>query len=314
MDLTDLETFEAVAWAGGITRAARALHTVQSNVTARLLRLEREVGAPLFRRHSRGVPTPTAAGRHEALLPYAARVRALLDEARWAVAGDGEPGGILRVGSLETTAALRLPPIRLAAFVGRRCPRVDVVLQTGTTGGLVADVLEYRLEGALVAGPVGHADLIEEPVIEEELVLVTPPGCQSNTELASCASGLKVLVFRAGCSYRQRLEGILLERGITAARRLEFGTLEGIIGCVGAGLGVTLLPKAVVEPARRDGRVSIHRLPAGQARAETVFVRRRDACATAAQALFVACCRSARAGRSPAVRAEAVATITGPDR
>ncbi|MGE5756399.1 MAG: LysR family transcriptional regulator [Planctomycetaceae bacterium] len=292
MDLTDLETFEAVARTGGITRAARELHTVQSNVTARVLQLERELGVPLFRRHSRGV-TPTAAGRE--LLPYAVKIRALLDEARRAVAGNAEPNGTLRVGSIETTAALRLPPI-LAAFAAE-CPRVDVVLQTGTTGGLVADVLEHRLEGALVAGPVGHVDLVEEEVVVEELVLVTPPACRSLSEPVSRTGGVKVLVFRAGCTYRQRLERILAERGIAAVRRLEFGTLEGIIGCVGAGLGVTLLPRAVVEPARRDGRVAVHRLPAEQARAGTVFVRRRDAFMTGALARFLGCCRLAERRR-----------------
>ena len=184
---------------------------------------------------------------------------------------------------------MRLPPI-LAAFAAG-CPRVDVVLQTGTTGGLVADVLEHRLEGALVAGPIGHADLVEEVVVEEELALVTLPGWRDLSEPESLAGGVKVLVFRAGCSYRERLERILAGRGVAVVRRVEFGTLEGIIGCIGAGLGVTLLPRAVVEPARRDGRVAVHRLPAAQARAETVFIRRRDAFVTGALARFLECCR-----------------------
>ena len=282
----DLQTFEAVAQAGSITRAARALHTVQSNVTARVLQLERDLGVPLFHRHSRGV-TLTAAGRQ--LLPYAAKLRFLLEEARRAVGGNAEPSGTLRVGSIETTAALRLPPI-LTAFAAA-CPQVDLVLQTGTTGALVADVLEYRLEGALVAGPIGHADLVEEVVVEEELVLVTAPGCRGPWE----ASGqVRALVFRAGCSYRQRLERLLAGRGVAAVRWIEFGTLEGIIGCVGAGLGTTLLPRAVIESARREGRVEMYRIAAAQARAETVFVRRRDAVLSRALARFLECCRAAR--------------------
>ena len=84
-------------------------------------------------------------------------------------------------------------------------------------------------------------------------------------------------VFRAGCSYRQRLERLLAGRGVAAVRWLEFGTLEGIIGCVGAGLGGTVLPRAVIEAARRDGRVTVHPVPAEQARVEAIFVRRRDA-------------------------------------
>jgi DNA-binding transcriptional LysR family regulator len=172
------------------------------------------------------------------------------------------------------------------------------VLQTGTTGGLVADVLEHRLEGALVAGPIGHAELVEGQVIEEELALVTPPAWPGLSGTASPSGGVKVLDFRAGCSYRERLERILAGRGIAVVRRVEFGTLEGIIGCVGAGLGVTLLPRAVVEPARRDGRVAIHRLPATQARAATVFIRGRDAPVSGALACFLECCRPAGRRRS----------------
>ena len=72
MDAAQLRVFEAVARRGGMNRAAEELHTVQSNVTARIRLLEEELGRPLFRRHSRGVAL-TAAG--ERLLPYAARVR-----------------------------------------------------------------------------------------------------------------------------------------------------------------------------------------------------------------------------------------------
>src|SRR5579871_6159445 len=105
MDAGDLRFFEAVARLGGMNRAAAELHTVQSNVTARVKLLEDQLGTPLFERHSRGVSL-TAAGRR--LVPYAARVAQLLSEARRAVVDDGTPRGPLSLGSLETTAALRL--------------------------------------------------------------------------------------------------------------------------------------------------------------------------------------------------------------
>src|SRR4051794_18942624 len=106
MESSDLRIFEAVARAGGITRAADELNTVQSNVTARIRLLERELGTPLFYRHSRGV-TLTPAGRE--LLPYASKIGVLLAEARRAL-DDAAPQGALLIGSLETTAGLRLPP------------------------------------------------------------------------------------------------------------------------------------------------------------------------------------------------------------
>src|SRR3982751_6277360 len=108
MDAGDLRVFEAVARLGGMSRAADELNTVQSNVTARVRRLEAELGTALFARHSRGVSL-TAAGRR--LLPYAGRVGQLLDEARRAALDDWRPRGPLHIGSLETTAAIRLSPL-----------------------------------------------------------------------------------------------------------------------------------------------------------------------------------------------------------
>jgi LysR family transcriptional regulator, cell division regulator len=84
MDSPDLKVFETVARTGSITKAALQLHTVQSNVTARVRLLEHELGVPLFQRHSRGV-TLTAAGRE--LLPYATRIGWPRRSGRWAMAG-----------------------------------------------------------------------------------------------------------------------------------------------------------------------------------------------------------------------------------
>jgi LysR family transcriptional regulator, cell division regulator len=290
MDAGDLRIFAAVARLGGMNRAAGELNTVQSNVTARIRLLEDALGAPLFHRHSRGV-TLTVAGQR--LLPYAERIGNLLAEARRAVADDGLPKGPLTLGSLETTAGLRLPAI-LAAYAADY-PAVDLVLKTGTTCELVADVAGHRLEGAFVCGPVDHPELSEEAVFSEELVLVTARSVRHLDELVR-KGDLKIIVFREGCSYRDRLDAILAARGVVGVRRLDFGSVEGILGCVAAGVGVTLLPKGVVGPAWRDGRVAVHELPLAEARVETMFVRRRDAFVSSALAAFLERARGASAG------------------
>src|SRR5262249_54485214 len=136
MDASDLRVFEAVARLGAMNRAAAELNTVQSNVTARVRLLETGLGRPLFSRHRRGVARPPAGQR---LLPYATRVAHLLADARRAVVDDGRPEGLLAIGSLETTAALRLPPI-LARYAATY-PAVDLVLSTGTSAELVERVL-----------------------------------------------------------------------------------------------------------------------------------------------------------------------------
>lgn len=282
MDVGDLRVFEAVARLGGMNRAAAELNTVQSNVTTRIRLIEEELGVLLFRRHSRGVSLTEAGGR---LLPYAGRLRRLMAEARRAVAEDGEPKGPLTLGSLETTAALRLSK-HLSCYAAAY-PEVDLILRTGTTCELVIDVLEFRLEGAFVCGPVDHPDLEQTPAFREQLAVLTAPTVR-NLDEGLGRRGLKIVVLRSGCSYRQRLEDILARRGIVDIRILEFGTIEAIIGCVAGGIGITLLPKSLIETTIRDNRVAIHELPKREAVVDTVFIRRRDAFASSALAAFLA--------------------------
>jgi DNA-binding transcriptional LysR family regulator len=283
VELTDLLTFSAVARTGGITRAAEELNTVQSNVTQRVKALEAEIGTALFERHSRGM-TLTGAGRR--LLPYAQRMAALSREAMLAARDDGEPRGPLAIGSMETTAAVRLPAL-LADF-HRRFPAVRLSLRTATTADLVAGVLDGSFDGAFIAGPIEHAELTATVAFREELVLVTGRQVKNLAELraATPESGPTALVFRTGCTYRQRLEQVLTEFGWPSAARFELGTLDGMIGCVAAGMGVTLLPRAVVG---RNESVRVHALDPALSRVETLFIARRAAHEYSALRGFVSC-------------------------
>lgn len=286
MELTDLLTFSTVARLGGITRAADELNTVQSNVTQRVKALEAEIGTALFERHSRGM-TLTGAGRR--LLPYAQRMAALTREAVLAARDDGEPKGPLSIGSMETTAAVRLPAL-LAEF-HRRFPAVRLTLRTAPTADLVAAVLDGTLDGAFVAGPIEHAELTSTLAFREELVLVSARKWTSLAALRAGTpeSGPTALVFRTGCTYRQRLEQVFSEFGWPSAARFELGTLDGMIGCVAADMGVTMLPRAVVERDHVNPDISIHTLSAAQSRVDTLFIQRRSAHQYSALQGFVAC-------------------------
>jgi DNA-binding transcriptional LysR family regulator len=257
VELTDLLTFSTVARLGGITRAADELNTVQSNVTQRVKALEAEIGTALFERHSRGM-TLTGAGRR--LLPYAQR--------------------------METTAAVRLPSL-LAEF-HRRFPAVRLSLRTSTTAELVAGVLNGTFDGAFVAGPIEHAELNSTLAFREELVLVTARRWTSLGALRAGTpeSGPTALVFRTGCTYRQRLEQVFSEFGWPSAARFELGTLDGMIGCVAADMGVTMLPRAVVG---RNETVTIHTLSPVQSRVDTLFIARRGAHRYSALQGFIGC-------------------------
>jgi DNA-binding transcriptional LysR family regulator len=294
MDVGDLKIFQTVARCGGMKRAATELNTVQSNVTARIKTLETDIGRALFDRHSRGVSL-TPAGRR--LLPYADQAVRLLSDAKRAARDDGTPRGALAIGSLETTAALRLTPL-LSRYAGENS-EVDLTLHTGTTRELIAAVAEQQLDGAFVCGPVTNPALEEQMIFREELVVLA--GTNVSSLNAVFKTGIvRTVVLRAGCSYRQKLEALLVRRGIVVERQLEFGTLEAIFGCVGAGLGITLLPRALIGPVFEAGRVSVHRLPRTDAVVDTVFIRRRGAFASSALRAFLACTASGFASKRAA--------------
>ncbi|WP_448950708.1 LysR family transcriptional regulator [Labrys neptuniae] len=287
--MADLKVFEAVSRLGSMNRAARELNTVQSNVTARIRSLEEDLGVSLFQRHARGVSTTPAGQR---ILPFVGRIARLLTDARTAAHDEGVPSGLLHFGSQETTAALRLSGL-LSRFA-TAYPAVRLAVATGTTRKLLDDVIACRLEGAFVAGPVNHPELRQEAVFREELVLATSPAIGSLDELAGIPE-LKTIVFQIGCSYRQRLEALLADRGVVTARPLEFGSLEAIISCVSAGVGVTLLPRGILADAFSQGRIAVHEVPPERAEVDTLFVRRADGYVSSAMSAFLDMVHASRA-------------------
>ena len=122
MDLDDLDIFRCVVREGGITRAATRLHRVPSNVTTRIKQFEERLGVPLFRRQGRSLAL-TDAGR--ALLGHAERLLQLANEAEQDIRSGAVRGG-LRIGSLESTAGVRLPPVlQLPCEISRRLDRAS---------------------------------------------------------------------------------------------------------------------------------------------------------------------------------------------
>ncbi len=280
MDTSALRLFRAVARTGSVGAAAEAVHSVPSNVSARVRKLEDDLGTALFVREPRGMRL-TLAG--EVLLDYAERILALTAEAREAVRESVGEGATLRLGSMETTAAVRLPPI-LVEF-HRRHPRMRLTLSTGTSESTLQSVLERRVDLAFVAGPVRNDRLTGFPAFEEELVLAAPAGVSSVEE----ANTKAMLVFRTGCAYRARTESWLRGRGEPPCNIMEFGTLDGLLGCVAAGMGVTLLPRAIVERPQHAGGIVALTIPDG--RVETWAIQHKDAVETGAVRAFKALLR-----------------------
>jgi len=253
MDFASLQVFAAVADEGGISPAARKLHRVQSNVTTRIQQLEASLGAQLFVREKRRLHL-SPAGR--VFRQYAGEMLRLAGEARNAVAGDA-PRGVLRIGTLEATAASRLPPL-LARYHAAH-PAVTVELVTGTTDALIEAVLGRRIEAAFVADCKPSARLETLPAFREELVLVAPrshPAVRRATDVRADT----LIVFPTGCAYRRRLQGWLGEDGVVPDKVLELASYHAIVACVASGTGIAIVPRSVLETIRHDEGVAVHPL------------------------------------------------------
>jgi DNA-binding transcriptional LysR family regulator len=254
-----------VAEQGGITRAATALHRVQSNVTTRVKQLEERLGAKLFHRQGRKLVL-SSEGR--LLLGYAERLLRLSTEAQAAVKGH-TLHGLFRLGSLESTAAARLPPV-LAAY-HRAHPGVRLELVTGTSGALVDKVLRGDIEAAFVAEPFPTKNLEMQHVFTEELVLITPRS-HSRVTTAKELEQRVVLAFPTGCSYRRRLESWLGRASVVAERVMEYGSYHAIIACVAAGGGIAVVPRSVLRVVGAENQLAMHALPQQVSKARTMLV------------------------------------------
>jgi len=255
IDLDSLEIFRAVAQEGGVIRAAQKLNRVQSNVTTRVKQLEQRLGCPLFRRQGRGL---VLSPEGERLLVYAQRLFRLADEAESELRS-GKPAGVLRIGSLESTAGSRLAPI-LSRF-HTLYPDVVVELATGTTGALVHRVSNFELDAAFVSQPFTAPSLNAMKVFEEELVCITARGV-ALVRRASDLAGMTLIAFADGCSYRKRMQDWLGASSVMPARTLEFSSYQAMVACVAAGTGFALVPKSLLATLKSSQEVLQHEVPA----------------------------------------------------
>jgi DNA-binding transcriptional LysR family regulator len=272
VELSDLAVFRAVVEMGGVTKAAARLNRVQSNVTARMKKLEEDLGTALFTRQGRGVQLAPAG---QILLPFAERLLDLAEEAREAVRGDAFAGG-LRLGTMESTAAVRLPA-PLAEF-HRRYPAITLELKTGASRPLAEQVLRGDLDAALVAEPVEDPRLETHPVYVEELAVVMPAGWDT-----LAGKSLTLLAFTPGCSYRKTLEDWVAAQGAVPDRIVEMNSYHAMLGCVVAGMGIAMVPASVIAIYPGNGNLSLVPL-GGQVR--TLLVWRKAAPQARIQALL----------------------------
>lgn len=270
VELSELRTFQAVVQAGGINKAAEALHRAQSSITVRIQQLEEKLGVELFIREGRSLQLSPAG---KVLMDYAERLLNLAQEASEATRND-RPKGLLRLGAMESTAAVRLPqPLGL---FHEMYPDVTLELYSDDPRELIQRVLAGELDTALIADPMSDKRLNSMAIYDEELVLVAEarhPPIASPRDVPLKA----ILAFHPGCPHRQRLEDWFSRSRAKPRRIVEVGSYHLILGCVAVGMGVALMPRSVLSTYADRSRLSVHSLPPKFNRAMTRLVWRQDA-------------------------------------
>ena len=252
MDLRQLQALLAVADHGSFSAAARALHTVQSNVSTHVARLERELGVQLV---DRAAGTITEEGH--VVIERARRVRAELVALTSDMASlRDEVHGAARVGIIGTTARWLAP--LLVEKLDQLHPKVQLVIVDANTSLLLPQLSRGELDLAVANLPTGDAEVIEEPLFDEDRVLISPSDhpLAEHDELTLVQVAEYPLILAArGTVFRGELDIDAEAVGVELKTKAEVDGLRLVASLAFQGFGPAVLPASAapgwLDPAGR---------------------------------------------------------------
>lgn len=259
LSMRHLRYFEALALHGHFGRAAEACAISQPALSVQMKELEEILGAPLIERGPRQISlTPLGSD-------FALRVRGILqavDElGDLARASFGPLTGRLRIGVIPTVAPYFLP--RVIKDLTARYPDLDLRPREAITQRLVEDLIEGRMDTAIVALPVSEPSLTEYPLFAEEFILVRPEwDAAKPVPNPETLREMRLLLLEEGHCFREQAISFCNMASALPRDLMEGSSLTTLVQMVGAGIGVTLIPQMAVAIETRSAAVSVARLPA----------------------------------------------------
>jgi LysR family transcriptional regulator, hydrogen peroxide-inducible genes activator len=256
--LRQLRYFEALAQHGHFGRAAEACAISQPALSLQMKALEDTVGAPLVEKSSRQVRL-TDLGE-----AFAVRTRDILrsvDElGEFAQSRVGPFTGRFRLGIIPTIAPYLLPGVIKA--LSQRFSGLDVLPREAITQKLIANLVDARLDAAIVALPVSEPALHEEPLFDEEFLLVRP-AADARKPVPDPANlrDMRLLLLEEGHCFRDQALSYCQLTPTAPRSLMEGSSLSTLVQMVAAGIGVTLIPEMAVRLETRSASVAVARLP-----------------------------------------------------
>jgi LysR family hydrogen peroxide-inducible transcriptional activator len=281
MDLRQLNAFLAVVDHGGFTAAARATHTVQSNISTHVARLERELATTLIDR-----ATGRLTEEGDAVVARARRIQAELAALEADVSAlQGAPRGTVRCGIIGTTARWLTP--HLVQELGAEAPQLHLIVADGTTTSLVLRLLDGELDLAVVGTPVEDSEIRTVPLFDEDYVLVAPddhPLVKLEVATVADLAQHELLLAAPRTPIRRELDDAFAAAGVRVKPKVEIDGLRLLASLAFAGFGAAIVP-ASAAPSWVGGswtRIPVEGLPR---RRVGLATRRRGMPSMAAQAV-----------------------------
>jgi LysR family hydrogen peroxide-inducible transcriptional activator len=258
ISMKHLRYFDALARHGHFGRAAAACGVSQPALSVKIRELEDTIGASLVDRGGRRIGL-TGLGE-----TFALRVRDILravDElGDLARAAQGPLAGRLRLGVIPTVAPYFLPGV--VQTLARRHPALELWPREAVTQKLVEDLVDGRLDAAIVALPASEPALTEAPLLAEEFVLVRPAAdADAPVPDAAALGDMRLLLLEEGHCFREQAISFCRISAAAPHDRVEGSALSTLVQLVGAGIGVTLIPEMAVPVETRAAAVAVARLP-----------------------------------------------------
>ena len=257
ISMRHLRYFSVLAEQRHFGRAAEICAISQPAMSLQIKELEAILGAALVERGGRRIGlTPLGEA-------FALRARDILhrvdDLGALVRASHGSLSGKLRLGVIPTVAPYLLPAVmnRLAAGL----PQLDLRPREAVTPKLVEDLLDGRLDAAIVALPVSEPGLTEYPLFDEEFMLVRPAAdAQKPVPDAEHLREMRLLLLEEGHCFRDQAIAFCKMSSDPARDLMEGSSLSTLVQMVGTGLGVTLIPRMAVRIETCSAAVSVARL------------------------------------------------------
>jgi len=254
VDFKSIETFLWVVTLGSFRGAAQRLNTTQPAISQRIAQLEREMGVKLLNRDHR-VASPTTSGRQ--LMVYAEKLIGLRSEMIAAVGDRSAMRGVMRLGVAETNVHTWLS--RLIKSVNTAYPNLSLEIEVDITPNLSARLLAQEIELAFVLGPLSISSVRNRPLCDYPIGFLASPslGLGNGPLTVHDLAKFPIITFPRKTQPYEIVRSLFNRPDLPPIRLHASASLATVIHMAIEGLGIAVIPTAIVENELADGRLQL---------------------------------------------------------